>query len=91
MAQSNHAKHTKRELIDARLRPKIESGTLSAKELESLTPASASAYLRTALARKYKREAVRFSCQHCATIALFEENGFVTDEELIEDTGLRHK
>jgi hypothetical protein len=86
------AKHaTKREQNDVSLRPKIQSGTLSQKELESLTPATATAYLRTALPRKFRRDTVRFSCQHCAIIALFEDNGFVTDEELIEDTGLRHK
>jgi hypothetical protein len=86
------AKHAaKREKNDVMLRPKIQSGTLSQKELESLTPATATAYLRALLPRKFKRDAVRFSCQHCAIIALFEDNGFVTDEELIEDTGLRCK
>lgn len=63
---ASSAKHaTKREQNDVSLRPKIKSGTLSQKELESLTPATAASYLRALLPRKFTRVAVRFFYQHC--------------------------
>ena len=51
-------------------------------------------YYRKEIAKKYKFDENIISlefCPWCAETALFKDNGSITDEELLEVTGLRHK
>jgi hypothetical protein len=64
-------------------------GTLQQSELRRLPRPLMKAYLRWQLKVKWGRP-VRFSCVNCAMTALYNEDGAVTDDEIIEATGMPH-
>lgn len=85
-------KVTKREKkFKGKIKQRWENGTLSKEQLSNIPFDKADEYLTRELKNKYKLQKVSFSCRHCALIALYQDNGYITDEELIADTGLKHK
>lgn len=58
-------------------------------KLSQMPSAQCNTYLKDKLSQKYHKN-IQFNCQDCAIIALYDDNGYITDEELIKCTGLRH-
>jgi len=68
-----------------------EEGTFTIKQFRSLPNDKKQDYLTKELKKKYKLTAINFTCYECAITALFEEDGYITDDDLINATGLRRK
>jgi hypothetical protein len=72
----------------------FDDGTLKIERFQKLHPTKKQTYLRKEIAKKYKFDMNDLSanfCPHCGETALFKMDGYITDEELIKYTGLRHK
>lgn len=83
---------TKREKKFKKLKQRWENGTLSKDQLGNIPFDKQHEYLTRELKKKYNlNRSVSYGCTHCSMIALYENNGYITDEELIADTGLKHK
>lgn len=74
--------------------PAFENGTLTTAEVGQLPEARAQEYLERELKKKYQKDDVPFSCNHCATVALFNDPSpdgpYITDDELIDLLGFEH-
>ena len=68
----------------------FDAGKIKKENITKLPPEESRNYLILQLNKKYGRN-VTFTCTSCAITALYEDNGYVTDEEIIRETGLRHK
>ena len=84
------SKPTRREVWYTKHEADFKAGAISGRDLDKMPTDKQLEFCKIELAKKYKKS-IRFKCLHCASIALFADNGYVSDEELIQDTGLRHK
>ena len=81
---------TRREKYYNKNKTAFMEGKIGNDDFERLPTERQKEYCIINLAKKY-RKPVRFSCIDCARTALYSNDGYVTDDELIKDTGLRHK
>lgn len=47
--------------------------------------------MKKELKKKYNLVNVNFECMECAIVALFEDDGYITDDDLVNATNLRRK
>lgn len=61
----------------------FDNGTLTLKMFKSLPNEFKESYLLRALHKKYKSNSLTsVKCYHCAITALYEVNGYISDEEI---------
>lgn len=80
----NKNQPTRRELNDVKLAVKIKNFAITATEFTKLSPEKQIEYLKLALQKKFSED-IKFSCKACAEKALFDESGYITDEDLLKD------
>lgn len=69
----------------------FEEGNLILKEFKRLPNDKKDEYIKRELKKKYNLDKVTFECMECAKVALFEDDGYITDDDLIQATNLRRK
>jgi hypothetical protein len=74
-----------------KLQRQFKDGTLNLANLNRLPEDKKHEYLQRELRKKYNSPELVYSCTRCACTALFDDNGYITDDELIIYTGLPHK
>lgn len=80
----------KKHILKPKFLKRYAEGSLSEEDVRQMPSKKQTEYLTRELKKKYKSE-IKYSCEECAITALYRDNGYITDEELIECTGLRHK
>jgi hypothetical protein len=76
--------------MDANTQEGFSNGALTQQEYKRLPEQHLKdEYLSRELEKKWGKP-VPYSCEECALTALYTENGYITDEEIIEATGLEH-
>jgi hypothetical protein len=71
----------------------FDNGTMNIETLYKQPKNRQREYLRREVAKKYKFDINKLSptfCETCAQVALYKDDGYITDEEIIGLTGLRH-
>lgn len=81
---------TKKEKYLAKKRVKYNDGTLTDVELWRIPEVDRMAYLSKELSKKYKTD-VKFECPTCASVTLFSDSGYITDEDLLGNTKIAKK
>ncbi|KKL15104.1 hypothetical protein LCGC14_2508950 [marine sediment metagenome] len=60
------------------------AGNVSRENLSKYPIEKRMEYLNRELKKKYNTTQISTSCERCGTIALYEDNGYITDEEILE-------
>lgn len=74
---------TKNEKRFDKLKKKFDSGMMTREELSHIPTNKKEEYIARELEIKYKKK-INYTCLYCAETCLFEDSGYVTDEELLE-------
>jgi len=73
---------TKKQKYLEKKRNKFNSGILSIDELYRIPIEKRIEYIKRELKKKFGGN-INFKCPHCASITLYENDGYITDEDLL--------
>lgn len=84
-------KATKKDKLFTKYKIKFENNQLSKDELCRLSHEKKAEYLTKNIALKFKIPPIKISCEPCAFSVLYNDSGYITDEDLLSNPEISKK
>ena len=82
---------TKREKKIDKVKVGYNNLTLSRRDFNGIPQENRAIYLSKIICKKYNIEDISFKCEICATAVAFDDSGYITDDDLLDNKCVRLK